>query len=357
MKLHAFISYSRKNMLIAEDLVQELRKAAIPYWIDKEDIHSYDHSFEKRIREAIKSSWGAILLASPDSFDSDYVQGELDIIRERNIPLIILWIDGEYYTDTVPTFLTRKSYIDYRSSEKNKSLSQIIKTLKELWISTVPNFQRVALSRGQLLDIQMNSLISTSLEGSPPPYNILHINETEQVIFSQSRFHNTRHFLDDLYRASLTDIYPAYSYGEKWAIGTETDFDNTFFSIAPAYIHPKQLILKKKQWQDQPLKLPVEDARSMRGFSSYRIVSLGEKYDLNILYSNQVSWSKFILEPLKNGTQINYKILDHLAVIRRIPLNKYESIPNLSSNSWVFFTRHSNQGFGDILEVKTEHED
>src|SRR5688500_3301917 len=112
LKQHVFISYSRQNIDFAQRLVEAFSQAHIPFWIDLEGIHHRDHSFERTLRTAIDESFAAVLIATPDSLESDFVQGEIDYVLDQNLDLIVIWAGGESVPRAVPTKLTRKDVSD-----------------------------------------------------------------------------------------------------------------------------------------------------------------------------------------------------------------------------------------------------
>lgn len=230
MKKHVFISYSRKNYGFADDLVAHLQNVAkVPFWIDRHDVTHSDRSFEKKIRAALKESWGAILIATPDALDSEYVQGELDIIRERAIPLIVVWAEGDFFTDTVPTPLTRQSYIDCRAEAKQIGFDQLTSSIIQLWKQSV------------------QSIIRLEKDKSIPHEAVaIHSSNRETLVCFPSRFPTIGDFLRELYLGFLTERFAPFTYGREWII--------TFDEIYPVvFIDSLQLINSDRSWQSQPL--------------------------------------------------------------------------------------------------------
>lgn len=85
-----FISYSRKDNQFAQQLNQALRQEGIPTWIDQVGIRGADE-WENRITQAINGCGTMIVIISPDSMVSEWVQRELkfaDDEKKRILPIL-----------------------------------------------------------------------------------------------------------------------------------------------------------------------------------------------------------------------------------------------------------------------------
>ncbi len=79
----AFISYSRRNTNFAERLARDLTDAGIEVWIDFRQIHAGER-WKDEIRRGIERSEVIIIVLSPDSVVSEWVQFEILYGREQN---------------------------------------------------------------------------------------------------------------------------------------------------------------------------------------------------------------------------------------------------------------------------------
>jgi pSer/pThr/pTyr-binding forkhead associated (FHA) protein len=70
-----FISHSSKNVELARRISQYLTRAGIPTWLDVEQLALGDN-WSNEIKQAMKQSWGALVLISPHSLNSLQCEGE-----------------------------------------------------------------------------------------------------------------------------------------------------------------------------------------------------------------------------------------------------------------------------------------
>ncbi|MBX3064062.1 MAG: toll/interleukin-1 receptor domain-containing protein [Anaerolineae bacterium] len=201
---HVFISYSRKDTPFVNRLIANLEQAGISVWIDNHDIRNDVRNFEREIRKALKASFVVILIASPSALESEYVQGELDIVRERDIPLLILWIDGQYYTDCVPLFLTRRSFIDCRGEKYEEQIPRIVSEL------------------ATIRDAKLPSILEVDIDERPPRSHIsIRLHERNRQIWIRPTAFTLMHdFLNSLYVFCLEGVYPPYTYGSRWVLSS-----------------------------------------------------------------------------------------------------------------------------------------
>ncbi len=203
---HVFISYSRNDTEFANSIVSALEQANIPVWIDREGIQHQDASFENKIREALSSAFAAVLIASPNALSSNYVQGELDLINAKAIPLFVVWAAGNDFIDTVPTYLSRRSYIDCRGNEASRGIAHLVQEVKKV------QFQKVLIR----FEIETSEdLISSHLE--------IKVGGNKSVAIDPTRYDDMHYFLNDLYLNHLKDDYPPFTYGTHWLLATASE--------------------------------------------------------------------------------------------------------------------------------------
>ena len=83
-----FISYSRRDSEVVEEIVAQLEKEGIEAWLDREDIKP-GKQWRKQIVEAIDTAEAFILHLSPDSGASDNVLKELNLAEEALEPFVL----------------------------------------------------------------------------------------------------------------------------------------------------------------------------------------------------------------------------------------------------------------------------
>jgi hypothetical protein len=83
-----FISYSRRDADVVENIVSELEAAGIDVWLDREDI-TPGKQWRRQIVEAIDTADAFVLNLSPNSAASDNVLKELNLAEEALDPFIL----------------------------------------------------------------------------------------------------------------------------------------------------------------------------------------------------------------------------------------------------------------------------
>ncbi len=129
---HIFISYSRQDGEFVSQLIDDLKKADINVWLDTQRLQVGTADWQRAIRTAIRGAYALVLIVSPDSADSRYVQAELDIARMYECPVYPVWAAGKdnLYGEYVPFELMRAQYADARGVRYVKAAEQLIAALK-----------------------------------------------------------------------------------------------------------------------------------------------------------------------------------------------------------------------------------
>src|SRR5215469_1691125 len=87
--LRAFISYSTTDRDFAQRVCAELKKSAIEPFIDYESLRAGDDWMERLGNEILRSNI-VLLIVSPDSVKSKWVQREFSFADSNSIPIIPL---------------------------------------------------------------------------------------------------------------------------------------------------------------------------------------------------------------------------------------------------------------------------
>ncbi|NOG51833.1 MAG: toll/interleukin-1 receptor domain-containing protein [Chloroflexi bacterium] len=86
-----FISYSRRNTNFAERLARDLNDAGVEVWIDFRQIHAGER-WKDEIRRGVERSEVIVIVLSPDSVVSEWVQFEINYGREKNKVLLPIMV-------------------------------------------------------------------------------------------------------------------------------------------------------------------------------------------------------------------------------------------------------------------------
>ena len=115
---HIFISYSSKNRDYANRLAEKLREEGFQVWIDNKRIESGE-DWWKSIMTALRSSVAFIVLMTPESENSDWVQREVTIADSLRIPDFPLLLEGSgnLLESDHWSIYVRTQYIDVRGEK------------------------------------------------------------------------------------------------------------------------------------------------------------------------------------------------------------------------------------------------
>ena len=85
---HVFISYSRRDAEVVEQIVSQLAKEGIEAWLDREPVQP-EKPWRKQIIENIDTAEAFVLFLSPDSVSSDINSKELTLAKEAQQPFLL----------------------------------------------------------------------------------------------------------------------------------------------------------------------------------------------------------------------------------------------------------------------------
>lgn len=113
-----FISYSRRDIEMAEHLCHILKENGIDYWIDKEGIYS-SSNYKELIVDAIEVSKAVIFVSSANSNVSINVVREIGYAVNKNKPVLPVMLDDTPYAKSIRLDMSDVDQIDF----KNPSVS------------------------------------------------------------------------------------------------------------------------------------------------------------------------------------------------------------------------------------------
>jgi hypothetical protein len=183
-----FISYSRNDSAFVDQLISDLTEAGFNLWRDKDNLKPGTPSWERAIREAIKEAGAIVLVASPASLNSDYVQGELALAKIYHCPIYPIWGDGDQWIESAPLDMVNYQYVDGRGEGYVNAVKQLTDTLRKIFD-------------------QSDGIIRLGL----PTHEIVELN--------LAQFETGFNILSYIWASYLQDWYEASSYGVEWVIG------------------------------------------------------------------------------------------------------------------------------------------
>ena len=98
---HIFISYSRKDKAYVSSLIQALESRSFPVWLD--DRIDYGTTWPRIIREQLEACQVFLVVMSPRSEDSLWVQNELTLAQKLNKPVFPLLLEGDHWFQILTT--------------------------------------------------------------------------------------------------------------------------------------------------------------------------------------------------------------------------------------------------------------
>ena len=113
---HVFMSYSRRDDVVMRRIVMFLRQQGIKVWVDNEKLIPGTPIWEEEIEKAIKNAPAIVVVASPDSKNSEWVRREIslaDQYRRRVFPVLVR---GNEET-SISLRLINRQFVDIRESE------------------------------------------------------------------------------------------------------------------------------------------------------------------------------------------------------------------------------------------------
>jgi len=92
---HLFISYSRRDKTYTQQLTEHLVSSGFNLWIDSQI--EYGDTWFHEIDQAIQSCAAFLLVMTPESYQSEWVQKEILLAKRYKKPIFPLLMDGEEF--------------------------------------------------------------------------------------------------------------------------------------------------------------------------------------------------------------------------------------------------------------------
>ena len=137
-----FISYSRKDNLLADDLRLKLLKLDFEAYLDKHDILPGE-PWQERLGSLIKAADSVVFLISPDSVASrtcDWEINETERLGKRLLPVVIREVDE----GSVPGRLKRLNYIFMRETDNTPAAFDALQAALRTDIAWIREHTRLA---------------------------------------------------------------------------------------------------------------------------------------------------------------------------------------------------------------------
>ena len=130
-KYDVFISYSRKDSEIVNQIVEILSAKGLCSWMDKDGIESGD-SFKTVIVSAIEKSGVFLFFSSISSNSSEWTVKEVNLAIYKKKPIIPIRLDETEYNPSILFDLVGLDYIDILTEQIESSIeSKLVKSIKK----------------------------------------------------------------------------------------------------------------------------------------------------------------------------------------------------------------------------------
>ncbi len=259
MQYHVFISYSRTDKAVMQQVRDDLEAAGLNVWTD-EGIEIGTISWKEAIEKAIRHSETMVVLMSPDSNDSTWVQREIDYADVQNVRILPLLTAGTP-DRAVPFALIGAQYVDIR-----RDYASGIQTL-------IRRLQRY---------INRNSSVTLRAKGR----------NDKTVISSGTKLNNTLKIA-----AGAVLILLFMSGAMFYAVAGNTPDNVSASSTSPADVSPSQPILLRYHGDSLVLQNQSSDAITIRDLM-FRLYENDRPTQTDFLSND---WGGSVLWALKPG--------------------------------------------------------
>ncbi|HLO30493.1 MAG TPA: SUMF1/EgtB/PvdO family nonheme iron enzyme [Anaerolineales bacterium] len=119
-----FISYSRRDLSFVEGLAGDLKRAGLEVWFDLTGLEGGER-WGERLQDAIRNSQYVIVVLSPDSVESQWVEREFLYASNQGKKIIPLL----YRRCELPLSYLNLNYIDVQGENYRQNYSRIVRSL------------------------------------------------------------------------------------------------------------------------------------------------------------------------------------------------------------------------------------
>ncbi len=158
MQHQVFMSYSRKDADVMRRICGDMRAAGLTVWTDESLIPGTE-SWKNAIENAIQNAGSVVVILSPDSKQSIWVERELDYARACGLPIIPVLVRGDKEVSAVPFELINAQRVDLRWDYAG-NMPRLIAAVQELLgqpgaevpFSPAPHHDSYSLPNSEKLD-------------------------------------------------------------------------------------------------------------------------------------------------------------------------------------------------------------
>lgn len=200
---HVFLSYATSAAKVAEKLSGRFQESGIPIWIDRERLKPGTASWQTAIRTAIAESVAVVVVASPGTSESVYVDAEVALAKKEDRLLLPVWAVGDDWIDCIPLQINGHQYIDVRGGRYNAGDAKLVDQLT-----------------AELREQQPRLFLTDHTDHYPGRVSIELPKGVGSGVVSvyTPAYPSLQSLLDELYMRFLSSHYAPRSYGREWII-------------------------------------------------------------------------------------------------------------------------------------------
>ncbi len=184
---NVFISYARDDAPIARRIANDLRALGTTIWLDQESI-SYGQDLRKAIYEGIERADAILVLISPASLRSKWVEAEWQIaLAQQNKRVLPALVGGATFTD-LPLPLSNVQGVDL-NKDYEENLRRIHAAIERLDSSTAPSVAE-SIDVAQIVDDVTRRVLKQLEKHEAPRKDPAQVDAVDdKLIFVISSFH------------------------------------------------------------------------------------------------------------------------------------------------------------------------
>jgi len=231
---HILISYARADRHLVERLLRDLHTSGFPTWVDDNNIEPGTYDWEHAIRGAVSESYAVVLVCTPNTTGSQYIQAELALAQKHGITIVPVWMSGDEWVDCIPLGFVRHQHIDCRERSSEDGVARLVRRLQAIVAARVPKLSRTSNPRscppgfipiimpkedGGRLDLFTAARADHAVTfGRDLPERL------EVVAVDPSAYSTFEALLHDVYTEYLRARFNPYTYGRDWALVKASDY-------------------------------------------------------------------------------------------------------------------------------------
>ena len=143
-----FISYSRKDSFVAQEVYRFLGNKGIPCWIDIYDIQP-GAPYARAIMQGLKESSAMIVIYSKNTNDSDDILNEIDQAHSSKMAIYPFLLDDSEMSQELSYYLKRRQWINAYPDFRLQLTTLFSALTNKTDIQPLPTFRKVALVGAQ----------------------------------------------------------------------------------------------------------------------------------------------------------------------------------------------------------------